>query len=526
MTTVKPVPSEGGPPHPQAGQRSDEVTSSNASPLLLPTADVLLRLLLAMLTAAGVVRWCVDLVANGASYLGTYDFSFYYDAALAYRDNIHANIYDPHLLRATADAHHVFLGVGVYQYPPLLPLVFLPLTLVSFQTASRIWMFLNVIFWVAGTVMLVGLLRRALYGAEPPPLRGRSDRHSLAGSRPRLHARFVSTWQKLSTIDLFAIAVATFVSLTYAPLAQSVALGQASMSIFFLAVLAAWLLRHGRMRWAGAALGLATMIKLLPIVLVVYFVLRGSWRVVAGAVATIAVLLAGMAAILGVDGVLAMRAIPTNGAGDSMRFQNEALSRIPMWIAIAFGGRPSALLLDIGYALIAVVALAFAATVIYVTRSARPPEAPVPGLDHPSIATLDLLGYDWVLCTMVLVSPIYWEHHAAWLVPALLFGLGYTLRLLARGAGSGAAGVISRGNAAIIAGLLIGGYVLTMIDLPFAYDSDSAYNIGPYFLHVPLRPFFMLIRPIGTLLLWAASGMLFWRLGSTSMRRETQVAEG
>lgn len=482
------------------------------------SADVLLRVVLLLLAASAVVLWCITIITDLASHQGKYDFSFYYDAALAYRANIHANIYDQHVLQAVAKAHHVFLGTGVYQYPPLLPILVLPLTFLSFQAAVDIWLFMNLVLWLAGTILLVGLLRRALFGAEPPALRMQELDGPALRSRGGFAARLVATWNGLSPADVFAIGLATIISLTYAPLAQTIQLGQASMSIFFLIMLSFWLLRRGHLGWAGAVLGLATMIKLLPIVLIGYFLLRLQWRVVGGAIAAMVVLLTGMTVVLGPQGVLAMRAIVANGASDSMRFQNEALARMPMWIGVALGGHPSSFLLDVGYVLIGLVAIAFVAGVVVVSRRARTAPALMPWLAPQdrrvrwSVPTLDLLGYGWALCTMVLVSPIFWKHHASWLLPALIICLGCALRQLSRDPSALPGGIMTYRIALVVVALVIGGYALTMVDLPYAFDSTSTIALGPSLLHQPLRPYFMLMRPLGTLLLWTASGMSFLRL--------------
>jgi len=498
------------------------------NPVSAPARPSLMRVVLVTVAASAVLHACIAVVADSAAYRATYDFSFYYDAALAYRDNSHANIYDPRVLQAAAHAHHVFLGVGVYQYPPLLPLLVMPLTFVGFQTASRIWLFMNVVLWLIGTILLAGLLRRALVGEELPRTRTHVHVADSVRSGNRIAARLTAAWSALSTADLFAYALATFISLTYAPLAQSLELGQASMSIFFLIVLSIWLLRRGSLGWAGAVLGLATMIKLLPIILIAYFVLRGNWRVVGGAIGGIALLLLGIIVALSPQAVLDMGAIPANGASDSMRFQNEALARVPMWIAVALGGHPSALWLAMGYALIGLVAIAFVAGVLMVTRRAVPAEESAGGPSHKrmTLSTLDFLGFGWTLCTMVLVSPIFWEHHAAWLLPALVFCLGYVVHQLSDTQRADEPAPAPGRVLVILCALLIGGYVLTMYALPFAYDTDSSYTIGPYFLHIPLRPAFMLLRPVGAVLLWVAAGALFLLLSKQSRQLPKSVREG
>lgn len=66
--------------------------------------------------------------------------------------------------------------------------------------------------------------------------------------------------------------------------------GNVGLLLLFL-VVAAWYLVEREQEWAaGAALGLAALIKLLPALLIVFFLLRGRWRVVAGSAAVMIVL--------------------------------------------------------------------------------------------------------------------------------------------------------------------------------------------------------------------------------------------
>jgi len=438
-----------------------------------------------------------------AGFLGFYDFSFYYVAALALRDNPHANIYDQHVLAAAATQHHVFLGTGVFQYPPLLPILFIPLTHVSFGRASQLYLIFDAALWLAGTGLVIGLLRRGLSAVERPlPSLG------LRGTRPAqwLHALW-AWWLRLSDGDVFALAIITFVSLTDDPLMEALRLGQASMIVFALIAVAFWLLRRELPFALGLVLAVAVMVKALPLVLVVYFILRMRWRVVLGALVGGLLLLGGMALVVGPQGLAAMRAIVGNGVGDSMRYQNEALARVPMWLGIWLTRRPSVVLLDAGYGLIALVALVFAAGVVVAGRRAR---RALPGrAEHISSGSLfELLGFSWAVCTMVLVSPISWVHHSAWLLPPFVLCLGVGLRALAGGIHR-ADGHL-KPEAYVVAGLVIG-ILLTMYQLPFGYDRDSTLGLSELFLHHPVRPLYMLMRPLGGVLLWLASGTLFLR---------------
>jgi hypothetical protein len=67
-------------------------------------------------------------------------------------------------------------------------------------------------------------------------------------------------------------------------------LGNMGLLILFLIVTAWFLVEHGREWEAGLALGLAALIKLLPALLIVFFLLKRRWRVAGTAAATMLVL--------------------------------------------------------------------------------------------------------------------------------------------------------------------------------------------------------------------------------------------
>lgn len=483
------------------GAQSVEDTAARPS----NSARALLRIIALFIMLAALMPWWMTSLSYYVGQLGTYDFSFYYVAALALRDNPSANIYDPHVLTTVAAHYHIPLGVGVFQYPLVLPIFFILLTLIPFVPASLLWMIFNAVFWLGGTLLLIGLMRRGLHGAER-----RLPRLALRGIHPtRWFSSMWRWWMELSDADIFAIALVIFVSLSDDPLSESLRLGQASMLIFFLIGLACWLMRSERALWLGVVLAVAVMIKALPIVLVGYFILRGHWRVVAGVLIGSVIQLVGVALVVGPQGLLNMRGILSNGVGDSMRFQNEALARVPMWIGVAIKGHTSVPLIDAGYALIALVALAFAGGVLFASwRRRQAAHAAV--WSAPLGTSYELLGFSWAACTMVLVSPISWVHFSAWLLPPFAFCLGYALRELSSGIRD-AQGRLKPEVYVVLA--LVVGIVLTMYPLPFTFDRNSKLGLSQTLFGSPIRPYFMLLRPTGGVLLWLASGVLFLRAG-------------
>lgn len=507
------------------GQRREIVTSaSRLSRMALRAGLVLLVLFTAW-------KWIAKAHEYIASASGKIDFSFYYDCALTLRENPQANIYDMTLVRAVATAHHAYLGNGQFQYPPLLPILVMPLTWLPFDTAVRIWLYFNLALWLVGTVLLIDLLRFALLGRETRLFRGTTTWRALA-SRPNAIGWIVGADDSQWTGSLFAVALAVFLSFKYGPLAQSMWLGQSSPLIFVLVLLAQWLIRRRQPELAGGVMGLAAWIKVFPGLLILYFLLRRQWRIVAGAVTAGILLLVMMISVIGVSGVLSTTHMLSNGSNQSLGYQNEALARVPMWIALWLGHRMSTGLLLAGYALCALVALAFFGGVIYQQRRRSVIRGDLASEDAHAGSTESLLGYNWALVTMVLMSPITWEHHDAWILPAIIICLGVSLRALTFGLRD-ARGRLKAEVWFVVAVALA--YILTRSDFPYFYDTISTPDLTVQFLGHPLRPVYMVMRPIGGLLVWLVAGALFlWRsptpdeppdepLGAASDEREQSV---
>jgi len=449
-------------------------------------ARALLRVALALFLAVAVALW----LYRAASLLGDsrvgFDFRPYFAAALALRDNPSANIYDLHVLRAAALAHGATPPVAIYLYPPLLAVLLLPLTLLPPQTAITIWTLLNLLLEPACIALTLSLVARL------PALRTlwHAGNAGNAGAGMGFTSRSGGR-----DIGLAVYGLTLILSLLYDPFINGIALGQASVAIDFLLLLAPWLALRGRERAAGGVLALAVWLKVFPLALLIYFALSGRRRIVRAALAGIAVLGMALVPVIGVGGVLATRFVLTNGSDVSAQLDNEALRQAPIWIAALFGGGPGALAGALGYLLIAAVAAAFALGMLRVRRAHGASSA-----RRQMFSVAELLGYLWALCTMVLVSPLTWMHHYVWLLPVFTIGGALALR--------GPLAADRRLGALLIAALALG-YLCTFSPLPFAYDGTGTFVIGPYLLGQPLRPYFMLLRPLGMVLLWGAIGLLY-----------------
>lgn len=456
-------------------------------------ARVLLSSGLGVLITFSLLRFISGVVTFIRFQGAGFDFSSYYAAALALRSNPHADIFNIHVLEAATAAHHLPFGGVTYLYPPFLAVIIIPLTLLPFRSALQLWIIGNGLLWVGCGLMLARWSWQAL-------MTGASRAATLRDAPARLAAGF-------------ALTLVLFLTAIYLPFGENLGLGQVSGAILFLVLLAWLLLEHGHARVAGVVLALAIWIKLLPALLVVYLLLQRRWRVVIWATSACLLIGLGMVPIIGIQGVLATRFVLTNGGHMANMAHNMALARVPLWLTYALGGTPGRAAALAGYGLIALVAILFILGIRYEQRQPILPDA--------MRAEHETLGYFWALATMVVISPLTWEHHDVWLLPALFISFFTALPHAARGLRDERGHIHPEIVLAFCAAL---GYALTMGNMPFGYDGASHFVLGPYAGSIALRPYFMLLRPAGAVLAWAASGALY--LWPRRVSPATASAEG
>jgi hypothetical protein len=154
--------------------------------------------------------------------------------------------------------------------PPTMSLMLAPLAWTSAPRARVVWVLLSVAFWIAG----LGLLARAL-----------------------------GLWEGRHTADATLLLAA--LTTLYTPIADCLRHGQCYTFLFFLLCLSLRLAlgprtgRAGRALAAGAPLGVMLVLKTAGAWLIVLLALARRWRILLGAVASVAVLLAFSSAWVG-----------------------------------------------------------------------------------------------------------------------------------------------------------------------------------------------------------------------------------
>jgi hypothetical protein len=181
------------------------------------------------------------------------------------------------------------LPYGIHNpHPPASLLPVLPLAPLPFQTAALVWNLISLALLICALLIVARELDVRL---EP--------KHAL---------------------------LALALMLAASPLLQQIAHAQNNLLTLFLIVLAWALARRGRDGWAGASLGVAAAIKLLPALLFLVFIVERRWRLVCAGVAAFASLQCVAAALFG-TGVFVqwLENLPPHAARFRMGWLNQSI---------------------------------------------------------------------------------------------------------------------------------------------------------------------------------------------------------
>lgn len=96
-----------------------------------------------------------------------------------------------------------------------------------------------------------------------------------------------------------AWAIALVVVLTARPIISDIQHGNINLLVLFLVMAGLWLFARERPMWGGILIGIATVVKVTPGLLILYFLWKREWRVVMGCVIGMAAAVALPAVILG-----------------------------------------------------------------------------------------------------------------------------------------------------------------------------------------------------------------------------------
>jgi hypothetical protein len=165
------------------------------------------------------------------------DFVAYYNAAMAFKHGL--PIYD-HMIRFFQEGIFDYKGPNPYVYPPGFVILLSPLAYISFEHASLIWNLLNHIFFLLGIILLMKAIKNEY------------------------------SWVEWITL--------IFVFMNFTPLFMDYLVGQCNTLLFFLVAAGLYFYRANQGVCAGIALALATMIKIIPGLLLAFMLWKRQYK--------------------------------------------------------------------------------------------------------------------------------------------------------------------------------------------------------------------------------------------------------
>lgn len=141
-----------------------------------------------------------------------------------------------------------YLGGGnlftSYVYPPVVLLLFLPMTILTFQTAEIVWTILSLIFLFPSLYLLSKIFEIKFFSRQ----------------------------------NLFLMSL-VFISF---PVKFTLGMGQINIFVLWLLVISLWFMKQKKEFASGVFLGISFVIKLFPVLLPVYFILKLKKKVMLG----------------------------------------------------------------------------------------------------------------------------------------------------------------------------------------------------------------------------------------------------
>lgn len=249
-------------------------------------------------------------------------------------------------------------------HPPSVAVVSAPLALLPYESASLVW-FVFQVGLLPLLVVLVAAAQRLRYSA--------------------LH-----------------VLVASVLLLLWHPISIELRMGQLTMLMVAL-ILGSWVaFRRGRPRLAGALLGLSIGVKLMPFVVLAYFLVKRRWVVASWALGTFAASSVVAAGVLGFD---AMGSYLTEGVREAAHWRaawgNYAPAAVAWWLTVGtFEYRADSPFI---LPLIGVPWLASALSVAFTGAVLAVAGRVVTRSDDPDAE------FGLAISTMLLVSPVVWQ---------------------------------------------------------------------------------------------------------------------
>lgn len=336
-----------------------------------------------------------------------------------------------------------------YIQPPTSALSVMPLTLLDWREATRAYLILN-------NLLIAGAVGLTLLAVRP--------------SMPR-------HW---------AIAVAAVTTAGYSQIYGSLALGQVDSTMTFLLALALWAYSRGRETVTGAAIAAGVAVKLIPGVLLLYFLWKREYRIVAWAIAIGSVAFLASVPLAGIDAYRTYftETVPALLKG-STYFTNISFTGLYNRMFVEeLGGLGPLIALEEVPSRIEVRLLGAATTIVLVLIAAAAmgrarlgprrilDAARGPGLHNrlggggPELGWV--LEFYLVVVAGLMISSVTWEFYTVWLLPLFVAVFAAPGRILPGGA--------------VLRLALLAGFVLAYVGLNYPGD-HYFFDVNGFFYH-------------------------------------------
>lgn len=278
--------------------------------------------------------------------LGRYpDFSVYYFGTKAFLSGI-----NPYLVTPDSFSNYV--------YPPFVLLLFTPFLLFPLSLSSTIFLVISFASLFLGIYFCLKTLKKFTWTA----------------------------YFLVLSLSLFAF-----------PTKFTFGMGQVNLIILFLLSVSLYMLQQNKQTKAGYLIGLSFAVKLFPLLLLVYFLLKKQFKVIIAALVTITILYLPTLLIIGMpDHIIFFRSVlPGIGNSYQAEYYNQALSgffaRLPL--------DPEAGIFVKNIISFLFVFISF--LIIYKTKTRK---------------STNNLSFSLVVTLSLIVNPFSWQHHFVWLI--------------------------------------------------------------------------------------------------------------
>jgi hypothetical protein len=260
-------------------------------------------------------------------------------------------------------------------HPPPVALLSLPLGCLSYEHAAIVWFFFELICLSVSVAFLL---------------------------------RWLGVEKRLALASLSALLI-----LIWAPISSELVLGQLNALLFVFLVGAWQALRSGKDIRGGILLGSAISVKLVPWPIIIFLMLRRNWRAACAALSTLAIANVGAAALIGLDRTTHYY---SNIGMSVSSLYHAHISNFSLWTIgwRIFDGTGSPVSIVDG---VSAPPLFNAPAVAPFISFAIPFAMLIFGLTYAIRArTLDT-SFGILICLMIPVSPVAWDHY---LIPVLI----------------------------------------------------------------------------------------------------------